>query len=91
MDFLKRWLPEGKVEERVAKHQCAVCGWPVPAGKGRETEPVTDAKGAICCNYCFENVILKAREAVNVILNCTMMTNGAEKRLQDQKKREVND
>ena len=89
--FLKRWISPDVLNDRVAKHQCALCGWPIPAGKGQDPAPLTTMKGAVACNYCFQEVVMKAREAVNVILNTATQISGEEARKQLQAKQGMND
>jgi hypothetical protein len=91
MDFLKRWISPDVLNERVAKHQCALCGWPVPAGKGQDPAPLTTMQGAVACRWCAEHTVLTAQQQINTILNAALHISGEEARKQLQAKQGMND
>lgn len=58
---------------------CILCGWKIPDGKGSDPFPVSREEGAVVCNWCAENIVIKARKAVEAVVQemsiCTVAEN----------------
>lgn len=91
MDFLSRWISKDTINDRISHRQCVLCGWDLKAGKGQSVEPLSTAKGAECCKWCFEHTVLTARKQINETLNVALQISGAEKARQDVEKKAMND
>lgn len=71
--------------------KCVFCGWEIPDGKGNDPMPASMEKGAVCCNWCHQNIVQKARAMVNKFVSDMSQCTVAENNRRNAEKQEIND
>ena len=71
--------------------KCVFCGWKIPEGKGNSAVPADMTEGAVCCNWCNQNIVQKAQSIVSEFVFDMNQCTVAENERRNAEKQEIND